>query len=442
METIAAIATGSAKSAISIIRVSGDDAIPIVDRLFTKDITDVPSHTVHYGFVVDPLTKETIDEVLVIVFRAPKTFTREDVVEIHCHGGLYVTRHILTLVLGAGARLAEPGEFTRRAFLNGRLDLTQAEAIGDMLDASDHGQMVLAAQGIKGSVRRLIDPFLEDLVQIISNIEVNIDYPEYDDVQILTEETLLPQVTKWLKDIDRILTQAKSGQVMKEGIVTAIIGKPNVGKSSLLNALLEENKAIVTDIAGTTRDIVEGDVRLVNVTLHMLDTAGIRESEDPIEQIGIQKSKQALDQAQLVLVVLDGSKPLDERDEALLKASEMKDRFIVCNKADLGLCHHDGIAISAKDGSIEPLVQAIEARYAIHQEALQQPILANARQIGLMMQAKDAMQRALEALQNQVELDLVTIDLQTCYRCMMEIIGGYSKEGLLDEIFSRFCLGK
>lgn len=440
-DTIAAISTGNDLSAVSIIRMSGDDVFTIINQLFTKSLNDVPSHTIHYGYIKNPLNGDLVDEVLVSVFRAPRTYTKEDVIEINCHGGTFITKKILSLVLGCGARLAEPGEFTKRAFLNGRIDLSQAEAVQDLLDAKHDDQVKIALSALKGSVHKLMEPLLENVVQILSNIEVNIDYPEYDDVTVLTHDTIIPEVEKWLMEIDQILEKSQSGSLIKEGLQTAIVGKPNVGKSSLLNALLEEDKAIVTNIAGTTRDIVEGDVRLKNITLHLMDTAGIRETADVIEQIGVEKSKAVIDKAQLVILVFDGSQPFDSEDIELLERTQDKNRIIVYNKRDLGMMH-EGLTICAQEGDIQALVDEINTRYADTHALIEEPILINERQIGLMMQAKMAMRRAHEALRMGVELDLVTIDLQECYRCLKEIEGTYSKEDLLDEIFSRFCLGK
>ncbi len=440
-DTIAAISTGKDLSAVSIIRMSGDEVFTIINQLFTKKLDTVPSHTIHYGYIKNPLNGELVDEVLVSVFRAPRTYTKEDVIEINCHGGAFITKKILSLVLGCGARLAEPGEFTKRAFLNGRIDLSQAEAVQDLLDAKHDDQVKIALSALKGSVHKLMEPLLDRLVQIISNIEVNIDYPEYDDVEVLTQETILPDVELWLKEIDTILEKSQSGSIIKEGLQTAIVGKPNVGKSSLLNALLEEDKAIVTNIAGTTRDIVEGDVRLKNITLHLMDTAGIRDTSDVVEQIGVEKSKAVIEKAQLVILVFDGSQPLDDEDKELLEMTKNRNRIVVYNKSDLGNIH-DGLTICAQEGDIQALIDEINSRYEDAHALIDEPILINERQIGLMMQAKMAMARAYEALQFNVELDLVTIDLQDCYRCLKEIEGSYSKEGLLDEIFTRFCLGK
>ena len=287
--TIAAISTSLQDGAISIIRLSGDQAIEITQKLFDRNITDAKSHTIHYGFIIDQ-DKNPVDEVLISIFRAPKTYTREDIVEINCHGGTFITRKILSMVLSAGADLAKPGEFTQRAFYHGRIDLSQAEAVQDMIEASNNTDANMAIHGIKGSVKKLLQPLIDDLMDIIAQIEVNIDYPEYEDVEQLTTNDLLPKTNEWLHKIDHILNRVQTGQMLKKGIDTIIVGKPNVGKSSLLNALLEEDKAIVTDIAGTTRDLVEGQIHIGSVQLNLIDTAGIRESSDKIEQIGIEKS--------------------------------------------------------------------------------------------------------------------------------------------------------
>ena len=440
-DTIAAISTAAVDGAISIIRMSGDAAIQIVDSLCSIDLTSKKSHTISYGFILDPITKEEIDEVLVSVFRAPKTFTREDIVEINCHGGRFITKKILQLCLMQGARLAEPGEFTRRAFLHGRIDLTQAEAVNDMIQATTNENSRLAIRGIKGSVKKLLDPLIENILDIIANIEVNIDYPEYDDVEQLTNEVVLPKAAAWMGKIDEILDRAQSGQIMKEGIKTAIVGKPNVGKSSLLNALLEEDKAIVTDVAGTTRDIVEGHIHLEGLTLNLIDTAGIRETEDVVEKIGIKRSIQAIEQAQLVILVLDASRGLDEQDQELLSMTKDKTRIIVYNKTDLKQVENH-LAISAEKKDIEPLVKEIHRLFDKHQIAMEVPTLANERQISLMLRAKQSMAQAIEALNAGMELDMVEIDIQDAYTSLKEILGEVHREDLLDTLFSNFCLGK
>lgn len=440
-DTIAAISTANQDGAISIVRLSGDEAIDIVNQLFTADLSKKASHTITYGTISDPNTHEAVDEVLVSIFRAPKTFTREDIVEINCHGGRFVTRKVLSLVLSCGARLAQPGEFTQRAFLNGRIDLTQAEAINDLIHAKNNTNLKVAIKGVKGSIRKMLDPLIEELLDIIANIEVNIDYPEYDDVEQLTNERVLPMAKAWSEKIKAILAKSESSQMLKEGIRTAIIGKPNVGKSSLLNALLEEEKAIVTDIAGTTRDLVEGSIQLGHVALNLIDTAGIRETEDVVERIGIDRSLKAIENAQLVLMVLDASRPLDEQDEELLRLTENKTRILVYNKNDL-VPVTEGIAISAKDNELKPLIHEIERLFEKHLIAVEEPALNNERQIALMSHTLQSMNQAIHSLEAGMELDLVTIDLQDAYTNLKEILGEVSRDDLLDTLFSNFCLGK
>ena len=440
-DTIVAISTALSEGAISIVRLSGEEAISIVNKIVNINLLDKKSHTIQYGFIIDPQTKEEVDEVLISIFHAPKTFTREPIVEINCHGGMIITKRILQLCLSQGARLATPGEFTRRAFLNGRIDLTQAEAIHDMIHAETLQQTKLAMQGMKGSVKKLLDPLIQDILDIIANIEVNIDYPEYDDIEILTNEKILPMANAWIQRIDEILTQAQSGQIMKEGIKTAIIGKPNVGKSSLLNALLEEEKAIVTDIEGTTRDIVEGRVQLGGITLHLIDTAGIRETEDVVEKIGIQRSLKAVEEAQLVIIVLDGSRPIDEKDEELLALCKEKTHIVVYNKKDLQDVS-DKICISAVQQDITALTDEIHRLYDHHKIAMKQPVLNNERQIALIQQARQSMKQAIDAMEFGMELDLVEIDIQDAYTSLKEILGEVHRDDLLDTLFTNFCLGK
>ena len=438
--TIAAISTSLQDGAISIIRLSGDKAIEITQKIFDRHIINAKSHAIHYGFIIDA-DKNPVDEVLISIFRAPKTYTREDIVEINCHGGTFITRKILSMVLSAGADLAKPGEFTQRAFYHGRIDLSQAEAVQDMIEASNNTAASMAIHGIKGSVKKLLQPLIDDLMDIIAQIEVNIDYPEYEDVEQLTTNDLLPKTNDWLDKIDHILARVQTGQMLKKGIDTIIVGKPNVGKSSLLNALLEEDKAIVTDIAGTTRDLVEGQIHIGSVQLNLIDTAGIRESNDKIEQIGIEKSQEKLKDAKLVLLVFDGSKELDEEDKQLLELTKDKMRLIIYNKLDKTEADKDGIWISAANKEIQPLIDALENLY--HEDLLKEdPLLSNERQIGLLNQAKEDMLRAKEAMDMMVEPDLIEIDIQAAHDHLKEILGEVHREDLLDTLFSKFCLGK
>ncbi|CDA34085.1 tRNA modification GTPase MnmE [Firmicutes bacterium CAG:536] len=439
--TIAVISTALSQGAISIVRVSGDQAIEIVQKIFSRDIRHVPSHTIHYGYILDD-DKEVVDEVLVSVFRGPKTYTTEDIVEINCHGGVYITRKILSLVLSHGATMAKPGEFTQRAFYHGRIDLSQAEAVEDMIEASNDTASHMAIQGIQGSVKKLLEPLIEDILNIIAQIEVNIDYPEYEDVEQLTTEELLPMTKQWLTKLDKILSRAQCGQLAKKGIDTVLIGRPNVGKSSLLNALLEEDKAIVTDIAGTTRDLVEGQIHIGPAQFNLIDTAGLRKSSDAIEKIGIEKTQEKLAQAQLVLLILDGSQPLTKEDEDLLEQTKDKNRLIIYNKKDVkSEKHPDGIWISAQNKEIDALLEAMKDLY--QQDVLtEQPLLSNERQIGLLNQAKQDMLQAKEAMEQGVEPDLVEIDIQAAHDHLKEILGEVHREDLLDTLFSKFCLGK
>ena len=436
-DTIVAISTGLVEQAISIIILSGEQAIEVVDKIFDKDLTKAKSHTITYGFIKDE--DDIVDEVLVSVFRAPKSYTMEDIVEINCHGGIYITKRILSLCIANGARLARPGEFTQRAFLNGRIDMSQAEGINDLIKANNHNKASSAIHSLKGSVTRLIDPLCEDLLDIIANIEVNIDYPEYDDVEVLTNQKIRPKVVSFLARIDDIIHKAQNSIIIKNGINTVILGQPNVGKSSLLNAMLQEDKAIVTNVAGTTRDLVEGEVTLNDVTLNLIDTAGIRDTNDIVEKIGIEKSIEALNNAQLVILVCDDK--LDDEDKRLLDMAKDKPCLIVYNKKDLHDVK-DGINISAINNDIEELVDAINDMFKEEIIDNKMDTLNNERQIGLAISARKHMLDVLKAIDDNVELDLVSIDLNMAYEDLKEILGHATREDLLDALFSKFCLGK
>lgn len=440
-DTIAAISTSTlTKTAISIVRISGKDAFTVLNKIFKTKDRNYQGYRIYYGHIYDPSNQEIIDEVLVNTFIAPKSFTGENLVEINCHGGLYVTSKVLTLVLSYGARMALHGEFSKRAFLNGKIDLTQAEAINDLICADNKDSAKLAVNSLSGSISKMINPLINDLEQCIAHIEVNIDYPEYDDNGIITANEVSLLVEDWKKQCDKIINMAQNSLIIKEGIKTVIVGKPNVGKSSLLNALLQQDKAIVSDVAGTTRDLVEGDIHLDNVTLHLIDTAGIHDTQNDIEQIGIKKSRQALSEAQLVIVLIDSS-DFDLEDEKLLEETENLNRLVVYNKKDLGITF-SGINISANNGDIDQLINAINDLFRDSKLALSQPVLTNERQIALMRQAKEAMESASRALSNNIPLDLINEDIQHAYRCLKEILGQYTREDLLDGIFSRFCVGK
>lgn len=442
-DTICAIATSQGVGAIAIIRISGEDSIKIVNKIFKgKDLEKVESHTINYGHITDG--DKIIDEVLVSVMKAPKTFTAEDTVEINTHGGISPTNKVLELLLENGCRLAEPGEFTKRAFLNGRIDLLEAEAVMDMINSKTDAQRQMAINQIGGKVSDLINSLRSDMVQIISNINVNIDYPEYDDVDIITNEILIPKITSLKARIEKILKESENGKIIKEGIKTSIVGRPNVGKSSLLNALLEEDKAIVTDIAGTTRDVVEGSIRLNDIVLNMIDTAGIRETEDKIEHMGVKKSLSLIDQADLVLVVLDGSRPIEAEDKELLERTEGLNRIVLINKSDKGcVIDTEGIHISAKENHIDELIQHIKDEFdfsAITNSQAQ--VLANQRQVQLLEKASQSLNVAIQAMEDGIPTDLIVTDLYDSWENLKEILGEQAKEDLLDELFKRFCIGK
>lgn len=444
-DTIAAISTPIGEGGISIVRLSGEDAVAIANKLFKgADLTQVPSHTIHYGHIVDPKTKDVVDETMVSVLRAPKTFTREDMVEINCHGGMIVTNDILQLLLANGARMADPGEFTKRAFMNGRIDLTQAESVMDIVRAKTDKSRQVAMTQLAGGLLDKIRTMRQELLDTMAHEEVNIDYPEYDDVEELTAQTLLPKSQLLRDKMNQILESSKNIHLLKEGISTLIIGKPNVGKSSLLNALLQEDKAIVTDIAGTTRDIVEGTIRLDQIILNMIDTAGIRETNDIVENIGVNKSKELIHKVDLVLLVIDGSTPLTQEDYELLKLSQDTHRIIVFNKKDKGFIQNiDGVSISAKDKDINELIQKIKNMFELGQiTSGQEDILANARQIQLLEKANQSLNNAIVAMENQIPTDLIVTDLYNSWENLKEILGERAKEDLLDELFKRFCIGK
>lgn len=438
-DTIAAISTADAMGAVSIIRISGPDTFEIVKKLCHKDMQNVEGYRMVRSEIYDQ--QEVVDDSLISVFHAPYSYTGEDVVELNCHGGVYLTHKILQLVLGLGARLAKRGEFTQRAFLNEKMDLSQAEAIQDLIEAEDEINTKAAIHTLKGSILRVLRPLEEELIQMIAHIEVNIDYPEYDDVEMLVESDILPKAKAWRQQLEKLVLESEKAQVVKGGVQTVIVGRPNVGKSSLLNALLEEDKAIVTDIAGTTRDIVEGNIRIGSFSLHLIDTAGIRDSNDRIEQMGIEKSKKMIEKAQLILLVMDGSQELTIEDQELLEQTKDKTRIIIYNKKDLG-SKYSGVQISASTGQIEALKEKLEALFQQEVLAASGDTLANDRQIGLAKAALGAMDQAIASLEAGTELDLVTLDLQESWNCLKEMSGGRSREGLLDEIFSRFCLGK
>ena len=452
-DTICAISTSQGVGAIAIIRVSGDEAIAITNKIFKgKDLTKVYTHTINYGHIVDNLGN-TIDEVLVSIMRAPRTFTAEDTVEINTHGGIAATNKVLELLLNNGCRLAEPGEFTKRAFLNGRIDLLEAEAVMDMINAKTNVQREMAVNQISGKVSGLINELRDDMVQIISNINVNIDYPEYDDVEEMTDEVLVPKITNLKNRIEKILKESENGRIIRDGIKTSIIGRPNVGKSSLLNALLEEEKAIVTDIAGTTRDIVEGQININGIILNMIDTAGIRTTDDKIEAIGVEKSKKMMKESDLVLFVLNNNEEITEDIKELLQEVKNKNYLVLINKTDLesklNLAELDIdetkiIRMSIKNNQgLEELKEKIIELFNISQIQTTDPTyLSNTRSISILKSCLESIKEVEKGLGNNQPIDMIELDIKDIWEKLGTINGTTYEEELLDEMFSRFCLGK
>ncbi len=444
-DNICAIATPYGVGAISIIRCSGPNAIELVNSIFKgKNLTKCKSHTIHYGYILNE--NEIVDEVLCNIFISPNSFDGENCVEINCHGGIYVTNMVLRVCLKAGFRMAEPGEFSKRAFLNGRLDLTQAESIMDIISSSNEIALKSSTNSLRKSTFNLVKRFREKLLDIIAKIEVNIDYPEYDDALFVTNEYLLPVVNEMLIDMKKILDNSKISTIAIHGIKTAIVGKPNVGKSSLLNMLLDEDKAIVSSIAGTTRDMIEGTLTLGNVTLHLIDTAGIRQSEDYVEAIGIKRSHQAINDADLVLLVLDSSSNLTEEDNELLELTKNKKRIIIANKIDLNPKWQieDAIYISAmnKDGLEELSKKILEITNIDTFDSLNGNYLNNNRQVDLMNKAYNSLMSSMNAINMQLDVDLIEIDLKNAFDYLGQITGEANPEELITALFTKFCLGK
>ena len=445
MDNICAISTPYGVGAISIIRASGTDAITLVNKVFKgKDLTKVKSHTINYGYIVD--NGEVIDEVLALVYKAPKSFDGENMVEISCHGGIFVTNQVLKTLLKNGFKMAEPGEFSKRAFLNKKMDLTEAEAVMDIISSTNKIALKSSQASLRSQTSNLIKKFRNDLLDIIAKIEVNIDYPEYDDAVEVTHEYLAPVVDNLIKDMKRIIKNSSISTVAIHGIKTAIVGKPNVGKSSLLNMLLDEDKAIVSSIAGTTRDTIEGTLSIGNVTLHLIDTAGIHESIDYVESIGIERSKKAIESSDLVLLVLDASKELDETDKYLLDITKDKNRIIIGNKTDLKtkVFLDDMIYISAlkKDG-MELLSNKIEEVTKIDSIfKMDGYYLNNTRQVSLMEKALDSLLQAKKSMDDLQDISLIEIDIKEAFDSLGEITGDTNPDELINALFSKFCLGK
>lgn len=441
VETIVALATAPVKSALAIIRVSGADAFEITAKIFDKDIQNLETKEIKYGKIHD--SGEVIDEVVALFYVAPRSFTGEHVVEIICHGSMLIANQIIQLYLKHGARLAVQGEFSSRAYLNGKIDLIQAEAINDMINATSSEAKKLSLLSLEGETSKIVVPIKSKIVDLLSNIEVNIDYPEYEDIGVVTKQQVIDQITLINHDIDKLIAEGQQGKIIKEGINVAIVGRPNVGKSSLLNAFLNEDKAIVTDIAGTTRDIVEGQVKIKGITLNLFDTAGIRDSSDVVEAIGIDKAKRTIEDADLVVVVLDASVKITLEDQALIDATKHKKRVIVYNKADLiKEKEKDAIYISARSKDIAGLENQILTLLGIEEESYVRPSLNNARQLGLLSKTKMLLEQAKEDALNDVPLDLVSVTLQDAFLTLNDLLGENNDNDLSKEIFSRFCVGK
>lgn len=445
-DTIAAISTALGVGAISIVRLSGDESINIVNKIFDRDLTKVLSHTINYGHIIDG--NEIIDEVLVSVMKAPKTFTSEDVVEINCHGGIATTNKVLELVLLNGARMASPGEFTKRAFLNGRIDLVEAENVMNLINSKTESSRRLAISGLSGRVSRMISDLRNKMMDIIANIEVNIDYPEYEDILVVTNDMISANVSELKKELQRILKEAKNGKLIKEGIKTLIVGRPNVGKSSVLNKLIDEDKAIVTDVEGTTRDIVEGNVTIDGILLNIIDTAGIRETEDIVEKMGVEKSLALIDSADLVIVVLNNNEKLTEQDKYILSKTDNKKRIIYVNKVDLE-SNIDVIGDDIVYGStineygLDDLKSKI--RELFNMDVIEKSdlnYLSSSEQIAIIKETLKIIDDIERSISMNVEVDMIEIDIRKIWELLGTLIGENYDDELIDNLFSKFCLGK
>lgn len=455
-DTIAAISTPVGEGAISIVRLSGPASIQIAKRIFKgKDLAEVASHTIHYGNIIDRHNGEIADEVMVTVLKAPKTYTCEDIIEINCHGGIVAVNRILEIVLAEGVRLAEPGEFTKRAFLNGRIDLSQAEAVMDLIRAKTDKAMNVALNQLDGRLSNLIRKLRQSLIETVAHVEVNIDYPEYDDVEEMSHEMMRERTREVHGEIEALLAVAKQGKILREGISTGIIGRPNVGKSSLMNALVQENKAIVTDIPGTTRDIIEEYVNVRGVPLKLVDTAGIRETEDIVEKIGVERSRQVLSDADLLLFVVNNNEALTDDDLELFEAIKGLEYIVIINKTDLPTklemneikemaAGKPVIALSLlEDQGMDELENAIaEIFYQGQIDQNESAFVSNVRHIDLLNRAKQALADAMNSLEFGMPLDIIQIDVTRTWELLGEIIGDTASDSLIDQLFSQFCLGK
>lgn len=448
-DTICAIATSVGTSAINIIKISGKESISIVNKIFTKDLLKAKTHTITFGYIKDK--EEKVDEVLVSVFLEPNTYTGENIVEINTHGGLAVTNKILEMLLEQGCRLAEPGEFLKRAFLNGKRDLLEAESISDLINAKTEASRKMSMNGVTGELSRIIKNLRNKLLTIIANIEVNIDYPEYEDAIVYTNELLKTNITEIKTELKKIVDESEKGSIIKNGINVGIVGKPNVGKSSLLNRLINEDKAIVTDVEGTTRDIVEGKIVINGIEINLIDTAGIRQTSNVVEKIGVEKSKSILETSDLLLAIFDGSKPLTKDDLDILKEIENKKSIIIINKEDLPMqiekekfSRYKTLQISIKENKgINDIIEEIKSLFNLNELETQDfTYLSNARQINLIKNCLSLSEEIDKQNEKNTPVDLIQIDIQRLWEKLGELTGESYKDELLDEIFSKFCLGK
>ncbi|HBG3017250.1 TPA: tRNA uridine-5-carboxymethylaminomethyl(34) synthesis GTPase MnmE [Staphylococcus aureus] len=457
LDTITSISTPMGEGAIGIVRLSGPQAVEIADKLYKGKhlLNDVPSHTINYGHIIDPESKEVVEEVMVSVLRAPKTFTREDIIEINCHGGILTINRVLELTMTYGARMAEPGEFTKRAFLNGRIDLSQAEAVMDFIRSKTDRASKVAMNQIEGRLSDLIKKQHQSILEILAQVEVNIDYPEYDDVEDATTEFLLEQSKEIKQEINRLLDTGAQGKIMREGLSTVIVGKPNVGKSSMLNNLIQDNKAIVTEVAGTTRDVLEEYVNVRGVPLRLVDTAGIRETEDIVEKIGVERSRKALSQADLILFVLNNNEALTQEDYTLYEVVKNEDVIVIVNKMDLeqnidinevkdmiGDTPLIQTSMLKQEGIDELEIQIRDLFFGGEVQNQDMTYVSNSRHISLLKQARQTIQDAIDAAESGVPMDMVQIDLTRTWEILGEIIGETASDELIDQLFSQFCLGK
>lgn len=457
LDTITSISTPMGEGAIGIVRLSGPQAVEIADKLYKGKhlLNDVPSHTINYGHIIDPESKEVVEEVMVSVLRAPKTFTREDIIEINCHGGILTINRVLELTMTYGARMAEPGEFTKRAFLNGRIDLSQAEAVMDFIRSKTDRASKVAMSQIEGRLSDLIKKQRQSILEILAQVEVNIDYPEYDDVEDATTEFLLEQSKEIKQEINRLLDTGAQGKIMREGLSTVIVGKPNVGKSSMLNNLIQDNKAIVTEVAGTTRDVLEEYVNVRGVPLRLVDTAGIRETEDIVEKIGVERSRKALSQADLILFVLNNNEALTQEDYTLYEVVKNEDVIVIVNKMDLeqnidinevkdmiGNTPLIQTSMLKQEGIDELEIQIRDLFFGGEVQNQDMTYVSNSRHISLLKQARQTIQDAIDAAESGVPMDMVQIDLTRTWEILGEIIGETASDELIDQLFSQFCLGK